>query len=119
MATSLNTGARNALVDAHGANSGALWFSMHSGDPGTTGANEIASCPRKLDSFPSAVAGETTSTGRVHDMPAGSDARFYGRWTASSGGTFHSGGPLPADEHFGVAGTYAHSLKIQAAASMA
>lgn len=110
--TTFTTAARNKLVDAHGVNAGADWFSLHQGDPGTTGANEIAGCPRKLDTFPAASGGETTSAGHTYDVPAGKTARYYGRWSASTAGTFHSGGQLPADESYGVAGQYAHSLKI-------
>lgn len=114
MATTLTTLARNKLVDAHCVNGGGDWFSMHSADPGATGANEITTSPRKQDTFPAGVGGETTSAGRTHNVPGGNTIRFYGRWSLATGGVYHSGGPLPADETFGVNGTYDHSLKTVA-----
>jgi hypothetical protein len=105
--------ARNQVVDAHCKNSGALWYSLHSADPGTTGANEVPGAARKLDSFPDAVGGETTSVGRLHDVPPDKTITHFGRWTASSGGTFHSGGPLSGTEVYGPSGgQYAHSHKV-------
>lgn len=113
--------ARNQIVDAHCKLSGALWYSMHSADPGTTGASEVASCPRKLDSFPDSVGGEATSTGRTHDIPPNAVLKFFGRWTGSTGGTFHSGGPLPvgpSGEVYGEnGGQYVHSHKVTAPTS--
>jgi len=117
--TSYSMGARNKVVDSLGINGGADWFSMHTADPGTTGANELATSPRKLGGYPAAAAGEATNAGTVHDIPAGSTITHFGRWSSGPavGGTFLMGGPLPAPEVFGVAGQYQLSNKIAQGAS--
>lgn len=115
--TSYSMTARNKVVDSLGVNGGADWFSLHTDDPGTTGANELAGCPRKNGPYPSAGAGEATNSGTLFDVPAGSTIRFFGRWSAATGGTFLLGGPLPATEIYGVSGQYQLSNKIVQGAS--
>lgn len=115
--TSFSMTARNKVVDSLGINGGGDWFSMHTGDPGTTGANELTTSPRKLTSYPAASAGESTNTGTTHDVPGGSTVTHYGRWSASTAGVFLLGGPLPASEVFGVNGQYQLSNKIAQGAS--
>jgi hypothetical protein len=115
--TSYTTTARNKVVDSLGINGGHDWYSMHTADPGTTGANELAGSARKSGPFPAASGGEATNSGTTHDIPAGSTITHYGRWSASSGGTFLMGGPLPASEVYGVAGQYNLTHKIQQGAS--
>jgi hypothetical protein len=115
--TSYSPGARNKVVDSLGVNGGADWFSMHTDDPGTTGLNELAGSPRKSGAYPAASAGESTNAGTLHDIPAGSTIRYFGRWSASTAGTFLLGGPLPAQEVYGVAGQYQLSNKIVQGAS--
>lgn len=100
---------RNKAVDAVAVNGGADWFSLHTADPGTTGANEVVggSYTRELVSFPASVSGSSTATGATHDVPAGTTVTHFGRWTASTAGTFFCGGALPnGGDTFGSAGTY-------------
>jgi hypothetical protein len=115
--TSYSLGARNKVVDSLGVNGGADWYSLHTDDPGTTGLNELAGCPRKTTTYPVAAAGESTNGGVLFDVPAGSTIRYFGRWSTSTTGTFLLGGPLPAQEVFGVAGQYQLSNKIVQGAS--
>ena len=115
--TAYSMTARNKVVDSLGLSGAGDWFSLHTDDTGTTGANELAGSPRKLGPYPAASAGESTNSGTLHDVPAGSTIRFYGRWSAAVGGTFLLGGPLPANEVFGVSGQYMLSNKIVQGAS--
>jgi len=112
-----STTARNKIVDSIGLNGGADWFSLHTADPGTTGASEASASPyaRKSGPFPAAAAGESTNPGVTFDVAPGTYTH-WGRYSAVSGGTFLLGGPLPAPEVFGVAGQYQLANKIAQAA---
>lgn len=115
--TSYSPAARNQVVDSLGINGGANYFSLHTDDPGTTGLNELAGCPRQLTSYPAAAAGEAICTPVTFDVPAASTIKFFGRWSALTGGVFLLGGPLPADEVYGVQGQYELTNKIVQGAS--
>lgn len=100
---------RNKAVDAVALNGGANWWSLHSADPGTTGANEISggSYTRVESVFPIAGNGASTMPGATHDIPAGTTVTHFGRWTSQVAGTFFTGAALPnGGEVFGSAGTY-------------
>lgn len=107
-----STAFRNAVVDAVGVNGGASWFSLHTGDPSTTGANELVGSARVQSNFPSASAGSSTNTGATIGVPAGQTITHWARWTASTAGSFYSGGALPATEVYGTAGTYTLTAQI-------
>ena len=85
--TSYSMTARNKVVDSIGVNGGADWYSLHTDDPGTTGINELAGCPRKTTTYPVSTAGEATNGGTLFDVPAGSTIRFFGRWSTSTAPT--------------------------------
>ena len=72
----------------------ASWFSLHTADPGVTGASEGAGSGTKAG--PPATIGAAAQT-----------YTHWGLWSSVAGGTFHMGGPLPVPEAFGAAGTYA------------
>lgn len=95
---------KNIALDAIGA--AATWISMHSSDPGTTGANEVPSSTRAQTTWSVASGGSKTGTAAACGVPAGATVAFWGLWTASSGGTFHTGGSLPTPESYGGAGVY-------------
>jgi hypothetical protein len=100
---------RNAAVNAVAQNGGFNYFSLHTGDPGTSGANEVVggSYARVLATFPAAATGASTTAGATHNVPAGVTVTHFGRWSAASGGTFYTGGTLPnGGDTFGSAGTY-------------
>ena len=96
--------ARNALVSAYTAN--ATWVSVHTGAPGTTGANEVVGGPyaRKQSTFGSPAGGTVTGSQVAVDVPAGGPYTHWGLWTAVSGGTFYDGGELNPDETFAGVG---------------
>jgi hypothetical protein len=93
--------------DAIGA--AARWFSVHTADPGTTGANEMTGtgAARGQTTWNAANPATGTKTGSeaVIGVPAGT-ATHWGLWTASSGGTFHNSGALPVAEVYAAPGTY-------------
>lgn len=87
----------------------ATWFSLHTGDPGTTGANEGSGTghARGQTTWSPANASNGTKTGTQATLGAAAQAyTHWGLWTASTGGTFHLGGTLPAPESYGAAGSY-------------
>lgn len=79
--------------------------SIHSADPGTTGASEVSSArqPIAWDAPGSSIM----LLNGVEDvaMPSGT-AAYFGLWTALSAGTFLCGGALSAPEVFAAPGTY-------------
>lgn len=94
---------RNTAVDAVDALG--RWMSLHTGDPGTTGANEGAGVTRAQATFPSAVAGSAVAPPVAVAVPAGTYTH-WGSWSASSAGSFTDGGALPAPVTFPSPGTY-------------
>jgi hypothetical protein len=99
---------RNKAVNAVAQNAAADYFSLHSADPSTTGANEISggTYGRVASAFPASTTGSATNSGATLNVPAGNTITHWGRWTAATGGSFFCGGALPAPETFGAAGTY-------------
>ena len=100
---------RNKAVDAVALNGGANWFSIHTGDPGTNGANELTGGDyvRVQSVYPAAVSGAASIPGATSSIPSGSVITHWGRWTSQTGGTFFTGGALPnGGDTFGSAGTY-------------
>lgn len=96
--------ARNEAVDAIAANG--RWLSLHTADPGTTGAGEVVGSTRAQTTYPAASGGSTTGTTVGVQVPAGGPYTHWGSWSASSGGTFKTGGALPAPQSFSVPGVY-------------
>jgi len=87
----------------------ATWFSLHTGDPGTTGANEGTGTGYARDDTVWAAANPSSGTKTGSQASIGAAAQSYshwGLWTAASGGTFHMGGALPAPESYGAPGLY-------------
>lgn len=94
----------NAAIDAVKALG--TWISAHTGDPSTTGANEVAggTYAREQTTWGAAAAGDTTGSQVSIDIPAGTTVTYWGFWSASSGGTFRGGFELDTPEGFGAAG---------------
>jgi hypothetical protein len=107
--------ARNATVDALAA---ATWVSLHTGDPGTTGANEVVPAPyaRKQTIFAAAAGGSRVGSQVAIDVAAGGPYTHFGLWTASSGGTFYTGGLLSNAESYGGVGVLRVTPTLTAAA---
>lgn len=101
--------AAKAITQAAAAGA-ATWFSVHTADPGTTGANEVAGAgaARGQTTFGAPSGNPTTTVGSeaVIGVPAGVTITHWGQWSASSGGVFHRGGLLPAPESYSGAGSY-------------
>lgn len=94
---------KNAQLDAAGA--AYTWFSLHSGDPGTTGANPLAGSTRQQTTWSAAVGGSKAGTAVPIAVVGGSTATHWGLWTTATAGQFGIGGALPVPETFGGAGT--------------
>lgn len=103
---------RNHHVD--GGAQFARWVSIHTGDPGTTGANEVPGSTRAQTTYPAAVSGSTTGSPVEILVPAGGPYTHWGTWDASSGGNFQTGGALPAPETYGAPGVYVATPTLSA-----
>lgn len=87
----------------------ATWFSLHTGDPGVTGASEGAGAgyARAQTTWSPANAGTGTKAGTQAVIGAAAQTyTHWGLWSASAAGTFHMGGLLTAPESYGAPGTY-------------
>jgi len=111
----LSEGGRNAAVS--GLAAVATYVSLHSADPGLTGASEISggtpAYARKSLTWASAAAGSSGTSGVVLlDVPGATSVSYFGLWSAATGGTYLGGGRLldvennPATEAFGGQGVY-------------
>lgn len=102
---SFTNAARNAALDAIGA--AASFISFHTGDPGTTGANEISNqvYSRQQTGWSPASTGSKVGTPVTATVPAGITVTYWGLNSSSTAGTFFYGGQLPAPETYGAQGT--------------
>jgi len=88
----------------------AIYASLHDGDPGDNGANEISggspAYAREEISFGAAAAGAIDSSSQpVFDVPASTDVMYVGFWDADTAGNF-LGSDQVTTESFGSQGTY-------------
>ena len=94
----------------------ATHLSLHTGDPGVTGASEVAggSYTRQAITWAPAADGAKSITGApVFQVPASTTVTHFGLWSAVSGGSWRGGDALPSPETFSGPGTYtADSLTI-------
>jgi hypothetical protein len=99
--TDLTTSSANTMLTAAPCVPTTVYYlSLHTGSPGTTGANEISggSYIRQAITFGSASAGSQSSSGTdasqsFTGMPAeAGGAPYFGIWTASTSGTYLAGG---------------------------
>jgi hypothetical protein len=91
------------------ASSLALFLSLHNGDPGSTGASELAISPygRQAPGWSAPASGKLTLGGPVHmAVNANSSIGFYGMWNQKTLGNFLGGSSLSAVEIFAAPGTY-------------
>lgn len=104
--------ARNAALTAV-SNLGS-WISLHSANPGTTGASEISggSYARIQTTWATASAGSQAGSQVTINVPAGQTIAYYGIWSAVTGPTFVGGDVLPASETYGSAGTYLLTITL-------
>lgn len=96
--TTVPAGERGELVDEY--LSDVTHVSLHSSDPSTTGANELAgsSYARAAASFAAAGADDTAENDALITFPtasgAWSEATHFGLWTDVAAGTFKGGAAL-------------------------
>jgi hypothetical protein len=112
----LTVAERNAIADFEGAR--LLFVSLHTADPGTTGASEASGAPyaRKALTFPAAANGSTVSAEATVDVGAGTFTHF-GTWPTATGGTFRGGNALPTSETFNAAGQLKVTLTVPVTAT--
>ena len=101
-----STAAKNQMLNAMTL----AYASLHTADPGDTGANEVvggspAYARRAITVGTAANGTRSASNQPTLDVPSGTTVRYVGYWSASSGGTF-LGSYDVQDEVFSVQGTY-------------
>ena len=83
----------------------ATYVSLHSADPGTTGANPVGD--REAITWAAASGGSKTSAAPVTlTVPADGHVAYGGLWDAQTGGTFLGGGQLSSAEDYTAEGDY-------------
>lgn len=105
----LTNAAKNLMLDALGAV--AVYVSLHTADPSTTGASEVTggspAYARKASTWNAAASGNLdNSNAPVFDVPASTTITHFGLWSAATSGTFYGGNSLSASEAFTGQGTY-------------
>jgi hypothetical protein len=77
------------------------YFSLHTADPGTTGASEVTggspAYARKAATPGTAASSAVAFGAMTFDVPSGAYTH-WGAWSASTGGTFIMGGTLAATQ---------------------
>jgi len=102
----LTNAAKHIMLNALG--TAATQVSLHTGNPGTTGANEVtggspAYTRESITWNTAASANLDSSNAPVFDVPAGTTVSYFGLW---NGSTFLGGVPLSSAETFSAQGTY-------------
>lgn len=104
MARISTTAANQAL-----STTGWAYVSLHTADPGTTGASEVSggTYARVAVTWGAPSGGSVANTGALSiNLPASTTASYFGVWSASSAGTYYIGGALsPAVTTGASAGT--------------
>lgn len=96
--------AYNAELDAFvGASGESGYLSLHSADPGTTGANEISGSTRVALTWSAAASATKAASAVSVAVPAGNTATYVGYWNASTSGTFRFSQQLSAPIGAGTA----------------
>lgn len=105
----LTNSGKNALLS--GLTGVAVYASLHTADPGSTGTSEAAggspAYGRKSITWASPSAGSVASSaGITFDVPGSTTITHLGYWSASTGGTFYGSRALDASQTFATQGTY-------------
>lgn len=97
---------KNSIATKYGQD--IAFFSLHSADPGTTGANELTGgappYARKAPTW-SAPAGGVINSTVLFDVPTGAQVAWVGGWSSASGGTFLDKAQV-ATQNFNSQGQY-------------
>lgn len=97
---------KNIAVDAVTASG--QHISMHTGDPGTTGASEATyggGGGRQQTTWPAASNGTATGSEVTHSNLPAAAYTHWGAWSAASGGIFRHGNVLTPSMTLGGVGT--------------
>ena len=97
------------LLDETGGTVDITHISLHTGDPGTTGADEVTggSYARQSVTWAAASGGvKSNSAQLVFQVPSGTTITHVGGWDASTSGNFRGGGPLAQSQAFATSGSY-------------
>jgi hypothetical protein len=91
--------ARISSTEANQALSTTGWgyVSLHTADPGTTGASEVTggTYARVAVTWNAASGGSVTNSSALSiNLPATTTAAYFGVWSASTAGTYYIGGAL-------------------------
>ena len=94
-----STNARNQALDGLGGTVSATnllgFVQLNTGDPGTTGANEMASSTRQACTWNAAAGGaKTNSSALSFTTPGTNAATHFSTWSLVSAGVFGIGGAL-------------------------
>jgi hypothetical protein len=114
----LTVAERNNLADNEGTR--ITHLSLHTADPGTTGANEATggtpAYARKPVTWGSAASGTATSVEVTFDVPAGTYP-YFGGWNALTAGTFRGGNALAISQVISSQGQIKLTVTIPVTAS--
>lgn len=88
----------------------AVFVSLHTGDPGTTGANELTGGTpayiRKAITWNAVSSGNLDSSNTpVFDIPGSTTISHLGYWSAETNGTYYASSDI-TDEVYAAQGTY-------------
>ena len=91
----------------------AVYASLHTADPGTTGTSEVTggtpAYARKAITWgsPATSSVAMAATLPTFDVPASTTISYLGYWSALTSGTFYGSRALSSPETYGGQGTYA------------
>ena len=94
-----------------------VWLSLHTADPGLTGASEVATGSgynRQQVTWAAAASAQMVGTQVTFNVPTGTTIQFWGIWTAVTSGTFGFGEPLPSNQTYGQPGLYFLTVTLTA-----
>lgn len=81
----------------------AAFVAPHTGDPGTTGASELAGDTRQSVTWGAASGGSAANTNTVNSpLPGNVTIGFVGYWSLVAGGTYEIGAALTASVSTGA-----------------
>lgn len=90
--------ATNTAIQAVLPTAGTFYLSLHSADPGTTGASEFVTVTRQAFTPSTAAAGAVSNSNSISVPNAGTQtATHIGIWTAATAGSYVIGAPLSSN----------------------
>lgn len=109
---------RNGSLD--GGSALGAYISLHTADPGTTGASEVVggTYARVQTTWGTSTNGAKTGSQVTLNIPASTTITHWGCWTAASAGTYLAGGLLSSASAYTAAGTYNITPTLTAASGV-